>query len=134
MNFYEYTDPVLNSTMHLVGFEATIEGGGHPIWNGYYKGAMFARRDINGQYALEEINGTITKNDTALVAARCYVSSPFQNEKAIYFGGFDPNRFVSTNKAWVFKKHYEVNFCSRIINVFTTFYAFSQPCQYYAAY
>ncbi len=125
--FYEYTDPVLNRTMHLVGFEATIAGGGHPTWNGYYKGAMFARRDINGQYALEEINGTITKNDTALVATRCYVSSPFQNEKAIYFGGFDPNRFVSTNKAWVFKKDYEVNSVQELSTYSPHFTLFPNP-------
>ena len=107
--FYKYFDPISNETFHLVGFEATIIGGGHPTWNGFYKGALFARRDSNGQYSIEEINGTIGTNDEVLVANRCYVSSPFANENALYFGGFDPNGYISTNKAWVFKKDYVIN-------------------------
>jgi hypothetical protein len=92
-----------------VGFEANITGGGHPTWNSYYKGGMFAKRNSNGQYSIEEINGTIGTNDIALVANRCYVSSPFSNENALYFGGFDPNSNTSTNMAWVFKRDYQVN-------------------------
>jgi len=93
--FYEYIDPTSNDT--------------HPIWNGYYKGALFAKRDSNGQYSIEEINGTIGANNTALVANRCYVASPFPGESAVYFGGFDPNSNSSTNMAWVYKKDYQVN-------------------------
>ena len=107
--FYKYVDPITNDTLHLVGFEANISGGGHPLWNGYYKGGLFAKRDSNGQYSIEEINGTIGVNDTALVANRCYVASPFPEESAIYFGGFDPNSNTSTNMAWVFKKDDQVN-------------------------
>ena len=107
--FYKYVDPISNDTLHLVGFEANISGGGHPLWNGYYKGGLFAKRDSNGQYSIEEINGTIGVNDTALVANRCYVASPFPEESAIYFGGFDPNSNTSTNMAWVFKKDDQVN-------------------------
>ena len=107
--FYEYIDPISNNTLHLVGFEANITGGGHPTWNGYYRGGLFAKRDSNGQYSIEEINGAIGTNDTALVANRCYVVSPFQNVSALYFGGFDPNSNTSTNMAWVFKKDYQVN-------------------------
>jgi hypothetical protein len=107
--FYKYVDPISNETLHLVGFEANISGGGHPLWNGYYKGGLFAKRDSNGQYSIEEINGTIGLNDTALVANRCYVASPFPGESAIYFGGFDPNSNTSTNMAWVFKKDDQVN-------------------------
>ena len=107
--FYEYVDPISNDTSHLVGFEANISGGGHPTWNGYYSGGLFAKRDSNGQYSIEEINGTIGVNDTALVANRCYVASPFPNETALYFGGFDPNSNTSTNMAWVYKKGYQLN-------------------------
>ena len=107
--FYEYIDPISNDAIHLIGFEASISGGGHPIWNGYYKGGLFAKRDSNGQYSIEEINGTIGANDTALVANRCYVASPFPGESAVYFGGFDPNSNSSTNMAWVYKKDYQVN-------------------------
>jgi hypothetical protein len=106
--FYKYTDPISSDTFHLVGFQARISGGGHPTWNGFYKGGLFAKRDSNGLYSIEEINETIGANDTALVANRCYASSPFSNENALYFGGFDPNSNSSTNKAWVFKKDYQV--------------------------
>jgi hypothetical protein len=83
----------------LAGFEANISGGGHPTWNVYYKGGLFAKRDSDGLYSIEEINGPIGTNDTSLVANRCYVSSPFPNEDALYFGGFDPNSNTSTNMA-----------------------------------
>ena len=93
-----------NEYYHIVGFEATIQGGNYPSWNGYYSGALFAIRDSNAEYTLEEINESISFNDPELVATRCYVESPFPNENAIYFGGFDPNGFLSTNKAWIYKK------------------------------
>ena len=102
--FYSYIDPITSETVHLIGFEANIIGGGHPTWNGYYKGALFAIRDENMQYSIEEINGVIGFNDIALVANRCYVKSPFENENAVYFGGFDPNSNSATNMAWIFKK------------------------------
>ncbi|MFT5859079.1 MAG: hypothetical protein ACI865_001175 [Flavobacteriaceae bacterium] len=125
--FYEYIDPISNDTIHLVGFEANISGGGHPTWNGYYKGGLFAKRDANGQYSIEEINGTIGTNDTALVANRCYVSSPFSNENALYFGGFDPNSNTSTNMAWVFKKDYQVNSVDDFTNNDNNFVIYPNP-------
>ncbi|MFT6337423.1 MAG: hypothetical protein ACJATI_004186 [Halioglobus sp.] len=105
--FYEFVDPITNDTVHLIGFEANITGGGHPTWNSYYSGGLFAKRDANMQYAIEEINGSIEANDTALVATRCYVKSPFENEDAIYFGGFDPNSKTATNMAWIYNKRYQ---------------------------
>jgi len=107
--FYKYIDPLTNDTLHLLGFEVNITGGPHLTWNGYYKGALFAKRYTDGQYSVEEINGTIGLNDNALVANRCYVKSPFSNENALYFGGFDPNGNISTNMAWVFKKDYQLS-------------------------
>jgi hypothetical protein len=107
--FYKYIDPVSSDTFHLVGFEATISGGGHPTWNGYYKGGLFAKRDFNGLYEIEEINGTIGANDPSLVANRCYAASPFPDENAVYFGGFDPNNNTSTNMAWIFKNSDQLN-------------------------
>ena len=112
--FYKYIDPLSNDTLYLLGFEANIAGGGHLTWNGYYKGALFAKRYTDGQYSIEEINGTIGLNDNALVANRCYVKSPFSNENALYFGGFDPNSNFSTNMAWVFKKDYQNTSVSEI--------------------
>ena len=113
--FYNYIDPLSSDTFHLVGFEANISGGGHPTWNGYYKGALFAKRFSNGLYSIEEINGTININSESLVANRCYVSSPFSDENALYFGGFDPNSNTATNMAWVYKKDYQLN----AVNEFT---------------
>ena len=107
--FYEYTDPLTNDTYHIIGFESSISSGAHPTWNGYYSGALFAKRDNNMQYTLEEVNGAIGLNDTALVAIRCYVKSPFDSDESIYFGGFDPNGNISTNMAWVFKKDYQMS-------------------------
>ena len=107
--FYEYTDPLTNDTYHIIGFESSISSGSYPTWNGYYSGALFAKRDNNMQYTLEEVNGAIGLNDTALVAIRCYVKSPFDSDESIYFGGFDPNGNISTNMAWVFKKDYQMS-------------------------
>ena len=46
------------------------------------------------QYTLEEVNGAIGLNDTALVAIRCYVKSPFDSDESIYFGGFNPKPYI----------------------------------------
>ena len=106
--FYEYVDPLTFDTLHLIGFEAGINGGSYPTWNGYYSGGVFAKRDKNMQYSLEEINGSISSTDPALVANRCYVKSPFKNqENSIYFGGFDPNNYTATSMAWIYKKTFQ---------------------------
>ena len=112
--FYEYTDPLTNDTYHIIGFESSISTGSHPTWNGYYSGALFAKRDENMQYTLEEVNGAIGMNDTSLVAIRCYVKSPFDSDQSIYFGGFDPNGNTSTNMAWIYKKTYQNTSVSEI--------------------
>ena len=112
--FYEYTDPITNEAYHIIGFESSISSGLHPNWNGYYSGALFAKRDNNMQYTLEEVNGTIGINDKALVAIRCYVKSPFNSDESIYFGGFDPNSNISTNMAWIYKKTYQNTSVSEI--------------------
>lgn len=125
--FYEYIEPISNDTIHLVGFEANISGGGHPTWNGYYRGGLFAKRYSNGQYSIEEINGTIGVNDTALVANRSYVASPFPGESGLYFGGFDPNSNTSTNMAWVFKKEYHLTAVDDIALNENNFIIFPNP-------
>ena len=93
-----------NEFYHIIGFESTIIGGDYPSWNGYYSGALYAKRYSNTEYVLEEVNESTAYDDLELVATRCYVKSPFNGENAIYFGGFDPNGFLSTNKAWIYKK------------------------------
>lgn len=113
--FYEFEDPTTKETYHIIGIEAAISGGSYPTWNGFYKGGMFVKRDNNLQYILEEINGSIGTNDTALVANRCYIKSPFDNDDAIYFGGFDPNGNTSTNMAWIYKKELQTNSVDELI-------------------
>ena len=103
-DFLKIFNPTDNEYYHIVGFESTIQGGDYPSWNGYYSGALYAIRNSNAEYILEEVNESISLTDSELVATRCYVDSPFNNENAIYFGGFDPNGFLSTNKAWIYKK------------------------------
>ena len=125
--FYKYIDPLTNDTLHLLGFEVNITGGPHLTSNGYYKGALFAKRYTDRQYSLEEINGTIGLNDNALVANRCYVKSPFSNETAIYFGGFDPNSYTSTNMAWVYKKDYQVTAVDEIHAQENSFILYPNP-------
>jgi len=102
--FYKIYDNVEDEYVHFIGFEATIQGGNYPTWNGYYNGALYAIRNNDAEYSLKEINGHISFNDPPLVATRCYVESPFPGENSIYFGGFDPNGFISTNRAWIYKK------------------------------
>ena len=125
--FYEYIDPISNDTNHIIGFEVNITGGGHPLWNGYYIGGLFAKRVPSGQYSIEEINGTIGASDTPLVANRCYVKSPFLNEAAIYFGGFDPNSYTSTNMAWVYKKDYQITVVDEIHAQENSFILYPNP-------
>ena len=108
-DFLKIFNPIDNEYYHIVGFESTIQGGNYPSWNGYYSGALYAIRNSNAEYLLEEVNDSISFNEPELVATRCYVYSPFNNENAIYFGGFDPNGFLSTNKAWIYKKTNNLN-------------------------
>jgi len=108
-DFLKIFNPIDNEYYHIVGFESTIQGGNYPSWNGYYSGALYAIRNSSAEYLLEEVNESISFNDPELVATRCYVHSPFNNENAIYFGGFDPNGFLSTNKAWIYKKINNLN-------------------------
>jgi len=108
-DFLKIFNPIDNEYYHIVGFESTIQGGNYPSWNGYYSGALYAVRNSSAEYFLEEVNEFISFDDSELVATRCYVKSPFNNENAIYFGGFDPNGFLSTNKAWIYKKINNLN-------------------------
>ncbi len=102
--FYSFTDPLTNINYNIIGIESLLQNNIYPTWNNFYKGGIIVLRDNNGQYSLQEVNGTIDLDDNPLVSVRCYVESPFENESAVYFGGFDPNGYISTNNAWVYKK------------------------------
>jgi len=102
--FYPIYDPITNQERHMVGVESLLQTGNFPTWNGFYSGGITILRNNNSEYEIEEINDYIGFNDPSLVAVRCYVKSPFDNENAIYYGGFDPNGFSSINQAWIYKK------------------------------
>jgi hypothetical protein len=90
---------------HLVGLECRVSGDEVPTWKkGYYRGALFAVRDADGGYHIDEVGGGTAALEQALVATRCYAHSPFEGDRAIYFGGHDPNGIPSTNMAWVYRK------------------------------
>ena len=102
--FFSFTDPASNEEYHIIGIESLLQGENYPTWNSFYSGAIFVLRDNSAQYELQEINGAIDFEDNPLVAVRCYVKSPFENEDALYFGGFDPNGYTSTINAWIYKR------------------------------
>ncbi|MBT7945923.1 MAG: T9SS type A sorting domain-containing protein, partial [Candidatus Marinimicrobia bacterium] len=106
--FYSFTDPVTNEEYNIIGIESLLQGDNFPTWNSFYSGAIFALRDNSAQYELQEINGAIGFDDNPLVSVRCYVESPFENEDALYFGGFDPNGYTSTNNAWIYKRIWNI--------------------------
>ena len=106
--FYSFTDPVTNDEYNIIGIESLLQGDNYPTWNSFYSGAIFALRDNSAQYELQEINGAIDFDGNPLVSVRCYVESPFENEDALYFGGFDPNGYTSTNNAWIYKRIWNI--------------------------
>ena len=106
--FYSFTDPATNEEYNIIGIESLLQGDNYPTWNSFYSGAIFVLRDNSAQYELQEINGAIDFDDNPLVSVRCYVESPFENEDALYFGGFDPNGYTSTNNAWIYKRIWNI--------------------------
>ena len=102
--FYFFTDPETSNDYNIIGIESLLQENIYPSWNSYYSGGIVILRDSIGQYTLQEIDGLIDYDDNPLVSVRSYVKSPFENESAIYFGGFDPNGHISTNNAWIYKK------------------------------
>lgn len=103
--FYAFQHPQNKSTNFLVGMEGYIGKNNRVNFNGYYKGGVYAVRDADGNYQLYEIETGKKAQD--LVATRCYVQSPFPKDNTLYFAGFDPNSFRSTDKAWIYTLSYK---------------------------
>lgn len=108
--FTPVVDPKTLETFHLVGYESWIGGFQFPLWGasetgGFYRGGMFAIRDKNGDYRLNEVNGRSTYAKPATVAVCTVEISPFPEDggNALYFGGHDGNHMDSTNMAWIFR-------------------------------
>jgi hypothetical protein len=74
-------------------------------YGGYYSGALIALRDAKGGWRLNEVNGRFEPGRSALVAPYTAALSPFGGRfsQSIYFGGYDPNFFASTDTAWIFR-------------------------------
>jgi hypothetical protein len=111
---YNQILPVLHPTTkepaYLMGFECWVGGRQFSCWQGndrggFYAGAMYAIRDKNAQYWLNEVNGPTTVEKNPLQSVRTYEVSPFESEKGkvIYFGGFVADHGPSHNTAWVYK-------------------------------
>eukprot|EP00415_Alexandrium_ostenfeldii_P000715 UN0715 len=72
----------------------------------YYSGSGFMIRHSATEYEVREPGGKRWDPKEIyprLVAVRTYSTSPFLNDKALYFGGFDCNHFSSYNSAWVMR-------------------------------
>ncbi len=108
-NIMPVVDPSTKETVYIIGFESQISGNAYPTImgsgnGGFYAGAMYAIRDKNGNYRLNEINGPITSDKPVLESTRTYVLSPFEeeNNSVIYFGGIDCNQHAMHNDGLIF--------------------------------
>jgi hypothetical protein len=113
-NILPVVNPLTNEPAWLMGFECWIGGRQFPCWQGneqggFYAGAMYAVRDKNSRFWLNEVNGPADGHKAPLQAVRAYTVSPFdsEHESVIYFGGFVGDHGPSHNTAWVFKTSIE---------------------------
>lgn len=117
-NFLPMRDPQSKEIFYLVGLEAFIPAsseGRRSLYltarnqrndrGGFYAGAMYALRDVQGRWRVSEVNGKYEPGKPELVSVYTYALSPFGDEdsQAIYFGGYDANYFSSSDTAWVFR-------------------------------
>lgn len=74
-------------------------------YGGYYGGGLIALRDAKGGWRLKEINDRFEPGQPALVAPYTAALAPFGPgfSDDIYFGGYDPNFFASTDTAWIYR-------------------------------
>lgn len=114
-NFMPLRDPKSNEPVYVVGLEARIltDGGrfepltAHNMRNaesGFYAGAMYALRDAQGRWRVGEVNGKYQPGQPELVSVYDIALSPFgeSGRQRIYFAGYDPNFFPSSDTAWVY--------------------------------
>ena len=108
-DIYPVVDPTSGELLYLIGFESWIGGHQYPLWGandkgGLYAGGMYAIRDKNGNYRVNEVNGASTLCTPPLVATTVMTLSPFEENKgeALYFAGHDGNHKPSDEMAWIF--------------------------------
>jgi hypothetical protein len=92
----------------LIGFEAFIPRAapwpeGHTIANGLEGGGWYLLRHPDGRYGLRRIATAHPDTGQPLVATRAIALSPFPNDAAVYFAGFDANKRAAHNTAWIFR-------------------------------
>jgi hypothetical protein len=117
-NILELRDPGSGEVHHLLGLDAFIAASSaerrsldltaanqRSDSGGFYAGALYALRDGQGRWRLGEVNGTFQPGKRELVSVYTYAMSPFGGVDAqnIYFGGYDPNNFPSTDTAWMYR-------------------------------
>ncbi len=110
-NFLTVIDPTTGHEVYLFGMQTNIPGNtALPNYGQrFYAGALYVIRDSAGQYRVHEVNGKFPAANPPLVSVRSYVLSPFpaDQEKVIYFGGFDANYIPGSNMAWIFRTSLE---------------------------
>jgi len=99
------------STYDLPTTQMSVASSGKPL--GFYAGGGFLVRRAADQWEVREPSGPRYDPlavSPMLVATRSYAISPFQNDFAVYFGGYDANHFPSVNTAWIYRGTFEAVF------------------------
>ena len=95
--------------MLLIGIEAFIPPAsprppGHTVLDvvhGLEAGAWYLIRHPDGHYDLRQIDAALPEIGRSLVAVRSIRLSPFPDERALYFAGYDANNTAIHNSAWI---------------------------------
>ena len=108
-NFFPLKDPRTGETVHLFGYQQTINVKDRAYtWNNYYCGALYGIRRGNATYRSGSVNGIWKPGKPILVTPRTFCLSPFKGEKnVLYVGGFDSNFKRCSDMAWVYKVDFE---------------------------
>jgi len=100
---YAVKHPVTGETVHLIGFQGTLQASDELMWKPtrFYAGALYAIRRADQTYTVREVNGPYEKGKPILVAPRTFAASPF-GQPVLYVGGHDTNFKPSDDMAWIF--------------------------------
>jgi hypothetical protein len=100
-------DPA-GGTALLIGLEVFIPKEapvppGHTVSDGREAGAWYLIRHADGRYAVHRIATNLLWSEHSLAATRAILGSPFANDEAVYFAGYDANGYAAHNTAWIFR-------------------------------
>ena len=106
---YPIIDKDNGKTVHLIGFQGNIRTKKDLRWKGsaLYAGAMYAVRQEDQTYKVQEVNNSYRPGKKPLISPRAFCYSPF-NDASLFIGGHDSSRKVSDNMAWIFKAPLDV--------------------------